>query len=103
MTELAFKIGILHRTNWDFKLLQLGLNRQRPRVSHRFDVFMVPGANHVHACSRHQTQSDPHLKKQLKATRYRIALSFVIHLEEHVKTANPQRNPQRKKGFQRLN
>ena len=30
MTELAFKIGILHRTNWDFKLLQLGLNRHRP-------------------------------------------------------------------------
>jgi hypothetical protein len=31
-------------------------------------------------------QSNP--KKQLKATRYRIALSFIFQLEEHVKTAN---------------
>jgi hypothetical protein len=63
---------------------------------------MAPGANHIHACNHQQTQSDPQLKKQLKATRYRIALSFVFHLEEHVKTPNPQRNQKRKKGFQRL-
>ena len=52
--------------------------------------------------STHATTNkfDPHLKKQLKATRYRIALSFIFQIEEHVKTANPHGNPQRKKGFQ---
>jgi len=34
------------------------------------DTFMAPGANHVHARNHQQTQSNPHLKKQLKATRY---------------------------------
>jgi methionine-rich copper-binding protein CopC len=52
--------------------------------------------------STHATinKSNPHPKKQLKATRYRIALSFIFQLEERVKAANPHRSPQRKKGFQ---
>jgi len=37
--------------------------------------------------------------KQLKTTRYRIALSFVLHLEEHVKTPGPQRNHKEKRDF----